>query len=60
MVLWAARHERTDAPPSLVARMRQDRTGFLDELRRAVETASAPPPPTLTRDAEGRQTRIGW
>ena len=45
MVLWVARHERTDAPPSLVARMRQDRTGFLDELRRAVETASAPPPP---------------
>lgn len=42
MVLWAARHERTDAPRALVARMRRDRAGFLEELRRTVEPVSAP------------------
>ena len=36
IVLWAARHERTDAPPALVMRMRRDRAGFLAELRRTL------------------------
>ncbi|HEX6049423.1 MAG TPA: helix-turn-helix domain-containing protein [Gemmatimonadaceae bacterium] len=59
IVLWAARHEPTDAPPALVARMRRDRAGFLDELRRAAGTTSAPDHPSRqTRRVEGRRTRI--
>lgn len=34
IVLWAARHERTDAPSEMVARMRRDRRGFIAALRR--------------------------
>ncbi len=33
MVLWAARHERTAAPPALLKRMREDRETLLAELR---------------------------
>ena len=33
MVLWAARHERTAAPPALLHRMREDRETLLAELR---------------------------
>jgi DNA-binding MarR family transcriptional regulator len=34
LLLWGARHEDTGAPPGLVARLRQDREGFLAEVRR--------------------------
>jgi DNA-binding HxlR family transcriptional regulator len=32
LVLWAARHEATDAPPELVGRMAADRAGFIAGL----------------------------
>jgi hypothetical protein len=31
-VLWAARHEATEAPPEVVARMTADRAGFIAGL----------------------------
>jgi DNA-binding HxlR family transcriptional regulator len=37
IVIWAARHERTDAPAPLVARMRRDRDAFIAELRRSLD-----------------------
>jgi len=33
MVLWAAAHERTEAPPSVVAAMKRDRRRFIAGLR---------------------------
>lgn len=33
LVIWSARHERTDAPPSVVRSMRTDREGFIAGLR---------------------------
>lgn len=33
MVLWAAAHEETDAPPAVVAAMKRDRTRFIAGLR---------------------------
>lgn len=33
LVLWAARHERTDAPAAVVKAMRHDRDAFLAEVR---------------------------
>jgi DNA-binding HxlR family transcriptional regulator len=33
MILWAARHERTDAPPPLVRQMRTQKQRFLARLR---------------------------
>jgi DNA-binding HxlR family transcriptional regulator len=33
IVLWAARHEETDAPPEMVAAMEADRAGFVAGLR---------------------------
>lgn len=33
MVLWATRHEKTVAPPSLIRRMSKDRDNFIAELR---------------------------
>jgi DNA-binding HxlR family transcriptional regulator len=32
IILWAARHERTDAPPRVVARIRADRAAFIADL----------------------------
>ena len=34
MVLWAARHERTDAPAKVVREMRQQREQFLADVRK--------------------------
>jgi DNA-binding HxlR family transcriptional regulator len=34
LLLWGARHEKTSAPQALIARMEQDREGFLAEVRR--------------------------
>ncbi|MDT9002096.1 helix-turn-helix domain-containing protein [Paucibacter sp. APW11] len=34
LVIWAARHEDTDAPPALVRLMREDRETFLADVRR--------------------------
>jgi len=34
LVIWSARHEQTDAPPSVVRGMRKDRAAFLAEVRR--------------------------
>lgn len=33
LVLWSAEHERTDAPRATIRRMRDDREGFLREVR---------------------------
>lgn len=35
LVLWAAAHEKTDAPPQVLRAMRSDRTGFVAQVRRA-------------------------
>lgn len=35
LVLWAARHEQTDAPPPVLRQMRRQRRQFLDDVRRA-------------------------
>ena len=32
MVIWAAKHEKTEAPPSMVRRMLNDRQGFLADI----------------------------
>lgn len=34
LLLWGARHENTSMPPALVARLQNDREGFLAEVRR--------------------------
>lgn len=34
LVIWSARHERTDAPQAVVRRMRQDREAFLADVQR--------------------------
>jgi DNA-binding HxlR family transcriptional regulator len=33
LILWAAKHERTDAPPALLRQMRNDRADFIARLR---------------------------
>jgi DNA-binding HxlR family transcriptional regulator len=33
MIIWAAKHEKTDAPPSMVRRMLNDRQGFLADIQ---------------------------
>ena len=38
MVLWAARHERTDAPPSVVRQMRTRKAHFLAGVRQTAVT----------------------
>jgi DNA-binding HxlR family transcriptional regulator len=46
LVLWAARHEATEAPPAVVARMTADRAGFIAGLWdrwRASDVESRPP-----------------
>lgn len=35
LVIWSARHETTDAPPSVVRAMRSDREAFIAGVRRA-------------------------
>jgi DNA-binding HxlR family transcriptional regulator len=35
MILWAARHERTAAPPEEVGAMERDRAGYLAAIRQA-------------------------
>lgn len=35
MILWAAQHERTAAPPKEVKAMKRDRAGYLAAIRRA-------------------------
>jgi DNA-binding HxlR family transcriptional regulator len=37
MVVWAARHEKTDAPPATVRQMETNRERFLAEVRRQWE-----------------------
>ncbi len=34
MILWAARHEKTAAPPAEIKAMEQDRDAYLDAIRR--------------------------
>lgn len=41
MILWAASHQRTDAPPHVVAAIRADRDGFLQGIRTAYDRAVA-------------------
>jgi DNA-binding HxlR family transcriptional regulator len=38
MVLWAARHERTDAPPAVVRRMRHEKQKFIADARKRAVT----------------------
>jgi DNA-binding HxlR family transcriptional regulator len=42
LVLWAARHERTDAPPKTVREMRLHRDQFLAEVRKRWAATDAP------------------
>lgn len=35
LVIWSARHEKTDAPPEVVRRMREDRKAFVEGVREA-------------------------
>lgn len=42
IVVWAAAHERTAAPPALVKQMRNRRGAFIDGLRRRWAKAGAP------------------
>ena len=35
LVLWSARHEKTDAPPQVIRAMKNRRAKFLSDLRRA-------------------------
>lgn len=44
LVLWSARHERTDAPPAVVAAMRSDRPTFIAKVRKQWRTGGAAPP----------------
>lgn len=41
MVVWAARHEETDAPPATVRQMETNRERFLTEVRRQWREATA-------------------
>jgi DNA-binding HxlR family transcriptional regulator len=57
LILWAARHEQTDAPQAVVRRMTTHREQFIDELRRCWAERT---PPSLagaiqraSRDAVG-------
>ncbi len=34
LILWAARYEKTDAPPAVVRKMDKERGGFIAEVRR--------------------------
>jgi DNA-binding HxlR family transcriptional regulator len=34
LVIWSARHETTDAPPSVVRAMRSDRAAFIENVRK--------------------------
>jgi DNA-binding HxlR family transcriptional regulator len=43
MVIWAARHERTDAPAATVRAMRRNRTRFLAGVRKRLRAAPQPP-----------------
>lgn len=43
LVLWSARHERTDAPPDTIREMTDHRRRFLDGVKRAWESGSAAP-----------------
>ena len=38
MILWAARHEETAAPPEVVKKMTADRAGVIAEIRKNWET----------------------
>ena len=40
LVIWSARHESTDAPPTVVRRMRSDREGFLSDVRRRWQSSA--------------------
>jgi DNA-binding HxlR family transcriptional regulator len=42
LVLWAAKHERTDAPPATVKAMRADRELFLKPVRAAWKASRMP------------------
>jgi DNA-binding HxlR family transcriptional regulator len=39
LVLWAARHEKTDAPPVVIEAMRTDRDAFLRQVREAWQSS---------------------
>ena len=41
LILWSARHERTDAPPGTIRAMRRSRRRFLDGVRARWEKGNA-------------------
>lgn len=41
LVVWSARHEATDAPPSVVRSMRTDRAAFVASVRRAWKSGNS-------------------
>lgn len=51
LVLWSARHSKTDAPRDVVRAMRKDREGFLAEVRAGWAASQSKP-----RAAKGRSS----
>jgi DNA-binding HxlR family transcriptional regulator len=41
LVVWSARHEKTDAPPAVVRAMRSDREAFIAGVRQAWRKSAA-------------------
>lgn len=42
IVLWAATHEKTDAPPDVIRAMRKDKAAFLEQVRARWRAAPQP------------------
>lgn len=52
LVLWAARYEKTDAPPDVLRAMRGDRDNFLKQVRASLHVAQ--PKPTAVQKKRKR------
>jgi DNA-binding HxlR family transcriptional regulator len=55
LLVWAARHEKTGAPPVLVARMEKDRAAFIAEARRRWQERDSTPLIPRFSSGAGRQ-----
>ena len=55
IVLWATRHEKTDAPPEIIRAMRNDKAAFLKQLRAAWEAAQPERPVSRRRGGRGHR-----
>jgi len=56
LILWSGTHEATAAPPALLERLRNDREGFLNELRDrwAADQEAAPASQSVEADESSR------